>query len=251
MSTVTIVIPEGINAGDEFLVLGPDGQELTIACPDGCGAGMELEVTLPEAPEAPPVEAPQSVEVAVPDGCNPGDGFLVDFDGVQFEVVVPDGMAAGSLLMVEVPATPAPQEPLADPEEIAEEIPHKAVEPAAAEAPAQTENKSSKSAMPSFAYGGGSSAMRQVDDSDSDDDDPSLFYWGLGKYEECGDFTMGQLVQVTRSDGTWTYAKIQEYDDMGDTYTVMTKMGPKYMVERADITEDVLINPSDGSCAQQ
>jgi hypothetical protein len=32
---------------------------------------------------------------------------------------------------------------------------------------------------------------------------------------------------------------------------VMTKRGPKYFVEKSDITEDVCINPGNGGCAQQ
>ena len=34
------------------------------------------------------------------------------------------------------------------------------------------------------------------------------------------DFTVGQLVQVTRTDCSWTYGKIMEYDGVGDNYTV-------------------------------
>ena len=108
---------------------------------------------------------------------------------------------------------------------------------------------------------------------------------------------------MTRSDGSWTYGKILEYDSLGDTYTgegraegrrgsaralafafapagfrarapatpatpalvtdpslaplpsalgaVQTKVGPKYFVERASITDDIVTNPYDGSCAQQ
>jgi len=72
---------------------------------------------------------------------------------------------------------------------------------------------------------------------------------GLGR--EAGEFLIGQLVQVTRSDGSWSYGKIMDYDPTGDVYTVMTKAGPKYFVERDCITEDVVVNPGDGSCAQQ
>ena len=44
--------------------------------------------------------------------------------------------------------------------------------------------------------------------------------------------------------------KMMDYDPMGDTYSVMTKAGPKHFVERDDITVEVLENPS-GGCAQQ
>jgi hypothetical protein len=42
-----------------------------------------------------------------------------------------------------------------------------------------------------------------------------------------------------------------DYDPSGDVYSVMTKRGPKYFVEKSDITEDVCINPGNGGCAQQ
>ena len=88
--------------------------------------------------------------------------------------------------------------------------------------------------------------------------------------------------QVARSDGSWSYGKIMDYDPSGDVYSVMTKRGlkrgpglllmtpliasliasliisqvmtkrgPKYFVEKSDITEDVCINPGNGGCAQQ
>ena len=31
----------------------------------------------------------------------------------------------------------------------------------------------------------------------------------------------------------------------------MTRLGPKYMVERDTITDDIVVNPSSGECAQQ
>ena len=31
----------------------------------------------------------------------------------------------------------------------------------------------------------------------------------------------------------------------------VARAGPKHFVERGDITDDVVVNPSDGSCAQQ
>ena len=58
-------------------------------------------------------------------------------------------------------------------------------------------------------------------------------------------------VQVTRSDHSWTYGKIMDYDELGDTYSVMTRAGPKHFVDREAITDDIVVNPSDGSCAQQ
>lgn len=56
---------------------------------------------------------------------------------------------------------------------------------------------------------------------------------------------------MTRSDGSWTYGKIMAYDENGDTYSVLTRQGAKHFVERDSLTDDVVVNPSDGSCAQQ
>ena len=88
-----------------------------------------------------------------------------------------------------------------------------------------------------------------------------------------GDFHIGQLVQVMRSNGSWTYGKMMDstypyrlyitpnlyipsgkmmdYDPGGDTYSVMTKAGAKHFVERDDITAETLENPGTGGCAQQ
>ena len=66
-----------------------------------------------------------------------------------------------------------------------------------------------------------------------------------------GDFHIGQLVQVMRSNGAWTYGKMMDYDPSGDTYSVMTKAGAKHFVERDDITAETLENPGTGGCAQQ
>ena len=49
------------------------------------------------------------VDVEVPDGCYPGDAFMVLHGDQEFEVVVPDGCGAGSLLTVDVPPLPEPQ----------------------------------------------------------------------------------------------------------------------------------------------
>ncbi len=46
---------------------------------------------------------------------------------------------------------------------------------------------------------------------------------------------MGQLVQVLRSNGKYTYGKVMDYDQTADNYSIMTKAGPKYMVEKDDI----------------
>ena len=47
------------------------------------------------------------------------------------------------------------------------------------------------------------------------------------------------------------FAGTPDYDPTADTYSAMTRAGPKHCIERDDITDDIVVNPSDGSCAQQ
>ena len=80
----------------------------------------------------------------------------------------------------------------------------------------------------------------------------SLFDMGpdQGYGRHAGDFVVGQLVQVLRSNGSWTYGKVMDYDPRADNYSLMTKVGPKYMVERDDITVEVVFNPRGGFARQ-
>ena len=62
-----------------------------------------------------PMEAPQIIEVAIPDGVGEGEEFLVEFDGTQFNIAVPEGCGPGMLIQVEVPAVEPVEEPAAEP----------------------------------------------------------------------------------------------------------------------------------------
>ena len=239
MQEVTVTVPDGVYEGDEFSI-DFDGTTFNVVCPGGCGPGdaINLELDVPGAEEAPP----STVTVVVPDGCFPGMEFTVDFDGRQFNIAVPDGVEPGMELAVEVPPE--------DPAEAA------APEPAPAPAPAPASSSSSRNYrdmhIPPYR---GSNAPAPAASKSSNEWAPASSLFAMGPAEgfgnPAGDFHVGQLVQVTRSDGSWTYGKIMEYEDMGDTYTIMTRGGPKHFVERADLTDDIVVNPSDGSCAQQ
>jgi len=265
---VVVAVPDGVYEGHEF-VLEYGGQQLTVCCPDGCGPGDEINLEVPAGDEdsstgaAPP---PNLVDVAVPDGCCPGMEFTVEFEGRSFNITVPDGVNAGEMLTVEVPA--------------AEDAPSPAPEP---KQPAPGKQKMQISNMEIPAFRGGSSASQapkreKLDAAKYLDglDIPAyrgpmkgvtansvnahakwapatnLFDMGpdQGYGRAAGDFKVGQLVQVLRSNGSWTYAKMMDYDPLGDVYSVMTKAGPKYFVERDDITLEVVENPS-GGCAHQ
>ena len=101
-TTVTVTVPDGINAGDEF-VLEYDGQQLSVVCPDGCAGGDEINLEVPAGNGG--GGGAQVVEITVPDGCFPGMEFTVAFEGKEFNIAVPDGVSPGEAIQVEVPAS--------------------------------------------------------------------------------------------------------------------------------------------------
>lgn len=283
---IEVAIPDGVGPGEEFLVEF-NGTQFNIAVPDGCGPGDAIQVEVPGGAEEPATEAPpeqpagtQLIEIVIPDGVGPGEEFLVEFDGTQFNIAVPDGCESGMAIQVEVPSSAPeptaepPAEPAADapPEremcnmKVSDTAPSSSAAASGSRSSTKSEASSSKGASSSNSYSKKNDYGSKYTSFDYEssyykyespkwEPEPSVFDGGFvlagEQAEPCGDFAVGQLVQVTRSDGSWTYGKVQEYDAGGDTYTVHTKMGPKYFVERADLTDDIVTNPSDGSCAQQ
>jgi len=229
---VEVTVPDGIFAGDEFL-LEFDGQQLSVVCPDGCQGGdaINLQIPVNDAPaEGAADGAPNQVQVVVPEGCYPGDEFTVEFDGQSFNIGVPDGCGPGSELMVDVPQAEAA-----------------APEPASTSSSSRANINPREMKIPPYRGKDGKVKSSEWHGSSS------LFSMGPaeGFGNPAGIYHVGQLVQVTRSDGSWTYGKIMEYDDLGDNYSIMTRAGPKHMVDPDSITDDIVVNPSDGSCAQQ
>ena len=292
MQTVEVYVPDGVAAGDAFVV-EYEGQQLTVECPHGCTAGdtINIEIDVPKS-------STQQVEVVIPDGCVPGTDFTVEHAGSSFTITVPDGCAPGQALVVEVPeqviasqstevagssaeerdaaltkqaeeqspgtwacsactflnaeyrtaceicGTARMSDGAADPRErsVQEERDADLARRLQGDEVRESANASNAAAVPSWTQPRSQPSSLWNTSVGTDDGT-------FGK--PCGDFYVGQLVQVTRSDGSWTYGKIIAYDEGGDNYSVMTKAGPKHFVERADLTDDTVINPSDGSCAQQ
>ena len=261
---VEVEVPDGVSSGEDFLIEF-QGMQLSVACPSGCGSGdaISIEVDVPAA-------APQ-VEVVVPDGCYPGMEFTVEYEGRSFNVAVPEGCEPGMPLSVEVPAGDSgggsSQTQEEQDAELARQLQAEEDE-LSQNLQEQRDAELAKSLqgdeVRESAYcGGGSSSTWSSTAGDAPasgwapaSQSQSLFSMAVGTDDgtfgkPAGDFHVGQLVQVTRSDGTWTYGKIMQHDSGGDTYSVMTRAGAKHFVERDCLTDDVVVNPSDGSCAQQ
>ena len=230
---VTVTVPDGIGEGQEFVV-DYEGQQLMVCCPSGCGPGSDINIEVPTGGGMAP---PELVDVAVPDGCLPGMEFTVDFAGTSFNITVPDGVHAGEMLTVEVPAhadgaPPPPAEPPAPPTKSPVQRPPKMELNEIPPFRGATDGVASKREKPSASkyltgldippFRGpmkGVTANSVNAHAKWTEGARSLFDMGpdMGYGRAAGDFAIGQLVQVLRSNGSWTYAKMMDYDPSGDT----------------------------------
>ena len=259
--SVEVVVPEGCYPGMEFTVeLGE--RSFNIAVPDGCEPGQAIMIQVPE-------DGPGTADAASDDERTQGGQdlaqelvgqwrsssglwsceactFLNEPSSTACEIC---GAPRGGLDSEE--ATRQRQVQEQRDADLAKSLQGEELRASANEASVARESTSAWAApagtsdTPSCSWGSGSSSQPT-----------SLFAIGVGTGDgtfgnPAGDFHVGQLVQVSRSDGSWTYGKIMAYDAGGDTYSVMTRAGAKHFVERSYLTDDVVVNPSDGSCAQQ
>ena len=95
-----VQIPPDLRAGDLFNVEA-GGLIFEVCVPDGCGECDLIEVDLPIAEAEEP--GPLVVDIAVPEGTSGGCEICVMHEGMQFNVIVPDGLLAGYVFAVEVP----------------------------------------------------------------------------------------------------------------------------------------------------
>ena len=101
MDPLRVVLPDGVETGEEIVVTSPDGQEFTVTVPPGLTGGCEMDVDLPSAErESSPVSV--TVTVFVPSGCGAGDEVTVDYEGETFGVVLPSGSSEGMPIDVEL-----------------------------------------------------------------------------------------------------------------------------------------------------
>jgi hypothetical protein len=117
MVLVELTVPDGIREGEEFLVEFAS-QSLYVACPAGCGPGdlIAVEIDVPTDDEGGAAQQLEAVEVVVPDGVYPGMEFTIDLaDGRQINIVCPPECEPGVPIVVDVPAALPP--PAEDPQQ--------------------------------------------------------------------------------------------------------------------------------------
>lgn len=95
---VEVDLPEGLKAGDIFHVLF-EGEEYELEVPEGLKPGQTMRVKLKDSDDE-EEDALIRIELVVPPDFAPGDGLIVQHDGKEYEVVLPDDVKAGERVKV-------------------------------------------------------------------------------------------------------------------------------------------------------
>lgn len=108
---LNVCVPDGLLSGDTF-TCEAEGQSFDISVPEGCCGGQVLEVDLPVVQEtlSTPAASPGMtlVEIVVPDECYSGMEFAVQWGENEFTLNVPEGCEPGQLISVELPVLEDP-----------------------------------------------------------------------------------------------------------------------------------------------
>jgi len=134
MGQFTFKVPTGSKSGDEVTQTLPSGMQIRVKIPDGKSEGDDVSVRVPvQALQAPqmvdfPFTVPEgksagdetevklpsgrTIRVKIPEGKKPGDQMHVKVPQAvlneppmgEFEVIVPDGAAAGSAIEIRLPS---------------------------------------------------------------------------------------------------------------------------------------------------
>ena len=215
--SVQVIVPDGVYEGQEFFV-DYEGESLCVVCPDGCGPGSDISIDVPPPPPPPrPLTEALSVQVIVPDGVYEGQEFFVDYEGESLCVVCPDGCGPGSDISIDVPPPPPPPAPLREKDAHGSEKEN-----------APSNDVRGTQGVPHGGSGGGGG-------SSSGDGEPCkarAFKFALKlsngvalnlNLAHACKYAIGSMVEVMRTDGDWSLAKVKDYDWRGGTYTVQVR----------------------------
>lgn len=115
MVLLTVIVPQGLSAGDYVSIDSGDGQCFDVKLPTGFGPGDELPVEAPASPSRLPAsplvrnttvmdfEQMMDFELVVPDGVVEGESFSVDTEFGTYDVQCPPGCSGGSAIVCQLP----------------------------------------------------------------------------------------------------------------------------------------------------
>jgi hypothetical protein len=206
-----LTVPHGVAAGDALAVLRegqPRETRFEIVVPPGARPGDTVRV-----------EPPQHVVAAVPPGVAPGGVFYVQTDRGVYEILCPEGVAAGDDIEVTIPSL--------------------AVLGAA---------RDGRSDAAASAVEGPLDERSERGTRDADACTLAPASSGTGGSAPAAAWAVGRRVRVMRSNGSWSAAVVAAYDDLSGTYTVRLEPSGalKHLVEEGELAEPSFEPPRAG-----
>jgi hypothetical protein len=95
---VEACVPDGVCAGDRVAIVH-EGRQYTFMVPDSVRPGGTFTTSLQNDGDT---AASSKVEITVPVGAQPGDLVRFEYNGDEYDVIVPDGTSAGMHFMADV-----------------------------------------------------------------------------------------------------------------------------------------------------
>jgi len=169
---------------------------------------VELPV-LEEAPLPPSTPGMTPVTLIVPDDTFAGMDMAVEWGGASYSIVVPDGVGPGQEITVELPSLDDASSSALPPEQEPEPT------GGLVDAPSEPASRYLEACL----HAGKAAGSMSV---------------GPFPFHTAGTYDLMQDVEVYRTDGSWSPARVVYYDEAGDTYDVELLHAPgvmKYMQE--------------------